>query len=250
MRAASAIAFAFVATSFATSVATQSEARAAGAATHSAVESGEYIADGGWGTLDISPPKNGGRPFEIESYGGNFHICNLDGAIVGDKATLATYDDEPACTVTFAPTVQGIDVSSTESCRMYCGARAGFDGLYLKPMAGCGRVALQKTRDDFKRLYDRKQYAPALAMLSPVPTRCARTLDRYANGGILNDIAIVQYKLGQRDACLRTLAPFEEEAAMSDDEIRDGYPPSDADAWLPIVKAARFNLGLCRKTSR
>jgi hypothetical protein len=49
---------------------------------------------------------------------------------------------------------------------------------------------------------------------------------------------------------LKTLAPLQEDAAMSDDEIRDNYPPSDADAWLPIVKAARFNLGLCRKKAR
>ncbi len=211
---------------------------------------GEYIADGGWGTLDISSPSNGKLAFEIESYGSNFHICNLDGAIVGGKATLEADDDAPACVVTFAPNAEGIAVSSTEPCRAYCGMRAGFDGLYLKPAAGCGHAALQKTRAEFKRLYDRKQYAPALAALSPVSKRCARTLDRYENGRMLNDIAIAQYKLGQRDACLRTLAPFEEEARMSDDEIREGYPPSDAEAWLPIVKSARFNLGLCRKKPR
>ncbi len=215
-----------------------------------ALKPGEYIADGGWGTLSISNPQSKGLAFKLDSYGGNFHTCTLEGRIVDGEAKLDSSSDESACLVRFAPTADGIAVSGTESCREYCGARASFEGLYLRPAAGCGGEAVRATRAEFKRLYDRKQHAPALAKLASLPERCARTLDRYENGEILNDIAITQYKLGQRDACLRTLAPLAEDAAMSDDAIREGYPPSDADVWLPIVKAARFNLGLCRKKPR
>ncbi|MEQ1514588.1 MAG: hypothetical protein ABL934_18180 [Lysobacteraceae bacterium] len=209
---------------------------------------GDYIADGGWGTLRISPPARDGLPFAIESVGANFHLCSLDGRIVGTQATLEASDAD--CVVSFAPTADGITVSSTETCREYCGARAGFDGLYLRPAPGCAADAVGATRGGFKRLYDRKRFAEALAALSPLPTTCARTLGHYERAEILNDIAITHYKLGQRDACLRTLAPFEEDAALSDDEVRNHYLPSEADVWLPIIKAARFNLGLCRKKAR
>lgn len=209
---------------------------------------GDYIADGGWGTLRISPAGPDGLPFAIESFGGNFHICALDGRIVGTQATLEASD--ASCVVSFAAAADGINVSSTEACREYCGARAGFDGFYLRPAPGCAADAIGATRAGFKRLYDRKRFAEALATLSPLPKTCARTFGHYERAEILNDIAITQYKLGQRAACLRTLAPFEADAALSDDEVRNGYPPSEADVWLPIVKAARYNLGLCRKKAR
>jgi hypothetical protein len=216
-----------------------------------ALKPGEYIADGGFGWLYLTNPQGKGIEFKLESIGGNFHTCTLpDTRIVDGLATLVAYDGAQACVVRFAPTAEGIDIFSNEACREYCGMRAVFDGLYLRPVAACGSAAVRATREEFKRLYDRKQYAPALAKLSPLPQRCARTLHRYESSEILNDIAITYYKLGRSADCLRTLEPLTEDAAMSDDEIRDDYPPSDAEAWLPIVKAARFNLGLCRKTSR
>lgn len=219
-------------------------------AVNATVAPGEYIADGGWGWLTISPAQKQGLPFELESIGGNFHLCSLEGRIVGGKAALEAEGDPQGCVVSFVPTAEGLRVSGPPACREYCGLRAGFEGHYLRPAAGCGQDARRATRAEFKRLYDRKQYTAALAKLSPLPQRCARQINRYERGEVLNDIAIAQYRLGQRAACLKTLAPLQEDAAMSDDEIRDAYPPSDADTWLPIVKAARFNLGLCRKKAR
>jgi hypothetical protein len=216
----------------------------------SALLLGEYIADGGWGWLEISAEDRDGAKFDLQSVGANFHTCGLEGRIVGGKATLETFDGEAACVVTFALRADGIAVSGTQACQSYCGARAGFDGNYLRPAPGCGSNEKRAARAEFKRLYDRKRYSEALTKLAPLTSACDRTLYRYERGEILNDIAITQYKLGRRADCLRTLEPLAEDAALSDDEIRDGYPPSDADAWLPIVKAARFNLGLCRKKSR
>ena len=215
---------------------------------------GEYIADGGLGQLSIARPEgegaSRGAAFTLDTVGGNFHVCNLEGRIVDGRATLETYDDEPACVVTFHPVEGGVEVTGTSECRNFCGMRAHFAGTYLRPSAGCSDAERQATRARFKRLYDGKRHAEALATLTPLATRCARTLDRYEKGRILNDIAITQYRLGDRADCLRTLAPFAEEAALTDDAILEGYPPSEGDAWLPIVKAARFNLGLCRKQRR
>lgn len=224
-----------------------SRAQAAGPAP----KPGEYIAERGWGTLIVGAAVREGWPFSLESFGANFHTCSLEGRIVGGKARIDAYGDEPPCVVDFTPVAGGLRVSmATPSCRQFCGARAGFDGVYLRPAKGCAAAARRATRDGFKRLYDRKRYAQALAMLSPLPTICKRTLGKWEQGELANDIAITQYRLGQREACVRTLSPLAEQAALSDDEVRKAYPPSEADAWLPIIQSARFNLGLCRSKAR
>jgi hypothetical protein len=61
--------------------------------------------------------------------------------------------------------------------------------------------------------------------------------------GLLN---ITQYKVGDKAACLKTLQPLAEDAARTDADIKEGYPPADAEDYLPIVKATRFNLKMCK----
>jgi hypothetical protein len=62
---------------------------------------------------------------------------------------------------------------------------------------------------------------------------------------IRNDLAVTQYHLHDRAACLSTLDPLAADAAKSDAAIRENFPPTDADDYLPLVKAARTNLKLC-----
>jgi hypothetical protein len=52
--------------------------------------------------------------------------------------------------------------------------------------------------------------------------------------------------LGRDDLCLQNLKGLEEDAAKTDDQIPEEYQPSDADNYLPVVKATRTNLILCR----
>jgi hypothetical protein len=54
------------------------------------------------------------------------------------------------------------------------------------------------------------------------------------------------YALGDRAACLKTLQPLAEDAALSDDGVKENYPPADAEIYLPVVRATRTNLKLCR----
>jgi hypothetical protein len=216
-------------------------------AADTALPPGEYITERGWGSLKIAAPAKGAQTFSLDSYGANAHICGLEGKIVGDRGIVDAEDGDSACFLRFVHKGSAIDViSGHESCRDYCGARAGFEGVYLKPAPGCESAAIKQTRGTFKTLYDRKQYRQALNLLSPLPNQCAKTLDWLESPAIVNDIAITQYKLGMRDACLKTLAPLQENAELSDDEIREGYPPSDAENYLPLVKATRTNLRLCR----
>ncbi|MBX3721260.1 MAG: hypothetical protein KF713_05415 [Turneriella sp.] len=212
------------------------------------IQPGEYIADGGGGTLTVRKEK-GKTLFEINTIGANFHTCGLSGEVKNNRARLEAMDKE--CVVTFTKKGRDVDVAqSGEECRYYCGARAAFEGLYLEPAAGCSEAARAKTRKRFKELYDKKNYADALKDLAPLLKTCARTLGWIETGWIKNDIAITQYKLGDHTGCRQTLSSFASEAAQSDDEVRNNYPPSDAETWLPVVKAARYNLGLCSKAQK
>jgi hypothetical protein len=56
--------------------------------------------------------------------------------------------------------------------------------------------------------------------------------------------------LGDFTACQRTLQSLAADAAKTDEALREKYPPSDADSYLPIVKAARTNIKLCEARRR
>lgn len=201
---------------------------------------GEYIYGEGGGTLTVMPS---GR-FDITTMGANAHMCALSGTIVRGQAKLA----DSTCVVNFNARGNEIDVSTngSDQCRESCGARAGFEGLYSKPTAACTNRAVAASRKSFKRQYDAKDYAGAQATLAPVLSGCEKTLDWISKGWIRNDLALSQLRGGDRAACLKTLAPLAEDAAKSDDAIQGAYPPADADSYLPIVKATRTNLKLCR----
>jgi hypothetical protein len=207
---------------------------------------GEYQTEKGWGSLSIAADASGAKTFDLESMGANGHICGLDGALVGDRGIVDEKGDD-ACFIRLERQGDAIKVvSGHESCRNYCGYRAGFEGLYFKPAPGCELNAVKNTRAAFKQQYDRKQYRQALALLSPLSKRCAKTLNWMEAPNIANDIAITQYKLGMRAECLKTLEPLSKDAARSDDEILEDYPPADGIGRLESVKAARTNLRLCR----
>jgi len=210
------------------------------------IQPGEYIAEGGWGNLTVTQDTQGNVSFEISSIGANAHMCNLSGDIRDGQALLEEDEENKVCTVTFEPTEKGINVSSDgEACRAYCGMRASFDFLYLKPKPGCEPEAMQKTRDEFKRLYDRRAYSQARAKLEPVLKNCSELIHWADLGWIQNDLAITQYKLGDYAGCRNTLQSLKDDAGKTDDELQEQYPPADADDAISIAKATRTNLRLC-----
>lgn len=207
---------------------------------------GEYLAERGWGVLLVKPGRDGRVPFDLQAMGGNMHSCSLDGTIERGRAVLEGDGSDKPCIVTFAAKGDGIEVTSNGACRNYCGARAGFEQIYLRPASGCTRAEVRRARDDFKRLYDRKAYGEARSRLEPVLASCSRTLWYPDEGWIRNDLAITLHRLGDQAACRRVLEKYAEEAALPDAEILANHPPSDGATILPILKAARTNLKLCR----
>lgn len=211
---------------------------------------GSYTTDHGWGSLTISRNKNGALGFEISATGANAHICDLSGTITNNKAVLEALEKDQPCIVTFSPKGSDITVSDNDgTCRYYCGARAGFTGTYHLQPPACTSKAIQKTRTLFKQLYDRKEYQQARLQLELLLKNCGHLLHWSEEEWIRNDLALAQYKAGDAAACLQTLQPLAEDAARTDAELRDNYPPSDADVKVPIIAAARTNLNLCKKAA-
>lgn len=212
---------------------------------------GEYTAEGGWGHLSIERRADGALHFNINSLGANWHSCELDGDIHDGRATLESDYHATPCVVSFAPQDGGVGVTSEgESCRSYCGMRAGFDGLYLRTTPACTVAAQAKARKTFKQLYQRKDYAAALATLEPVLRDCHNILHWHDEGWIRNDLAITRFKLGDRPGCLTTLEPLMEDARLPNEALRDRLPPGDAESYLEIIKATRTNLKLCTPVPR
>jgi hypothetical protein len=206
---------------------------------------GTYVTEGGWGDLTIKREKDGKLSFKIFAMGGNAHMCDLEGEIKNGRATLV--DSGDSCVIRFSPMATSVEViaETAEPCRYYCGMRASFEGVYLKPAAACVPKAINKSRANFKRLYNKKAYVEAVGVLVPILKGCAKTMDWLDKGWIKNDLALTYHKLDRDDLCLQSLKELEEDAAKTDGQIREEYPPSDADNYLPIVKATRTNLKLC-----
>lgn len=214
----------------------------AGSAAQAQVPDGEYISQFGRGSLSV---EKGG--FDISAVGANGHTCGLSGEFRGDVGVV---DEGPeACRIAFKKKDGGFEVAplTVQNCRTYCGARASFDGLYLKPAPGCSDSEREATQKAFKEAYNARQYAKAEPMLVRQLKDCARTLSSQETASTRNDIAITQYHLGRKAECLKTLAPLAKEAAKSDEALKDDYPPSDWADYQPIVKATRTNLALCRR---
>lgn len=215
-------------------------------------EPGIYLTEKGWGTLTIKPAKGASQSFEISTVGGNGHNCLLEGEMSHGKAELRFDDSSKPCQVSFAPKGKDINVDSKtmEACDIFCGIRAGFVGLYMKTSPMCLPLAQQKTRKQFKRFYDEKAFAEARNRLEPLLTECGKTLHWLDEAWIRNDLAITLHKLGDFDGCLALLEPLAADAAKSDKEIRESYPPMEAQSVLPALKATRTNRRLCEAGKR
>jgi len=216
------------------------------AASQTALQPGTYVTASGWGTLTLKPATKGAQEFELGSLGANGHTCTLEGAITAGKATLDA--SSGPCVVTFTLTGQDIDVQTNteEPCREFCGMRASFTGLYLSIAPACTPQAQRQTRDQFKRLYDAKSYSQARMTLEPLLKDCGKTLAWFDEAWIRNDLALTLHKLGDDAGCRSLLKPLAEKAALTDEQIRMEWPPMEAETFLPIAKATRTNLKLCR----
>jgi hypothetical protein len=123
--------------------------------------------------------------------------------------------------------------------------RAQFEGTYVLPPASCASSQVRRTRDQFKGLYDKKLYADARAILSPVVEKCSTLFSDYDDAWVRNDLAIAQFRAGDAKSCRETLLRWVDLAHRPDAQINESYPPSDAQEMLRIARATRYHMKLC-----
>ncbi|WP_369977398.1 hypothetical protein [Xanthomonas bundabergensis] len=212
----------------------------------------EYGTKDGWGSLRISG-QGDVRPFEIEAVGANGHSCALSGTLQGDTGVVTEGSDTP-CRVAFKRTAGGFDVKALteESCRDYCGMRAGFEGEYLALPAGCTAKASARRREGYLADYRGKRYAAALAGMDALAKECGVFFNWLERDRFANDRAIALLRLGRPKECLAVLdttiaAGSRDEDTLQQELDKNGsmLPPSDWDSYLPIAKSTWFNRKLC-----
>jgi hypothetical protein len=209
-------------------------------ATAQKIAPGNYVYEGGNGSLNIGADK----AFSIDTVGGNGHICGLEGVMSGREGRMT----DSKCIVKFKSSGKNLQLSTNEdeSCRQYCGARAGFDGLYIMPSSACTPSAIEATRKSFLQKYSQKQFVIAVQKLAPLLIQCKQVINWGDEQWIRNDLALAQFRSGDKAACLKTLSPLNEIAAMTDEEIRGVPEPAYVEHYLDIAKATRTNLRLCK----
>lgn len=207
---------------------------------------GQYVTEGGWGTMVLKPGAGGKQDFSIESQGSNGHSCSIEGSISNGRAAVPTDPREPACKVGFVPRGAGIEVAvaaaDAPACQYFCGMRAIFTGTYLPLPAACQPAPMEKR---FQTAYRAKQYAQAHAVLDPFVRDCAKFTDWALLARFRNDLAITRYHLGDLAGCRAALAPISEFVKESDSALKEKYPPADAETALKIARASRFNWRQC-----
>ncbi len=213
------------------------------------ISSGQYIRSGDSGTLTIRRDDSGKLIFGIESIGSNCHTCSVSGIIRGQLGYAVEDDSESKCRIKFERRGTDLQISSvtSEECRYYFGARAGFEGIYKKEPAPCKRISQQNRRDKFLKLYRSRDYAKAVKMLEPLISQCSEFLYWIESDNIRNDLALAQLHSGDPDACLETLAATTAASYADEEELKETFPSYDFDNYINVAKAAWFNKSLCEK---
>ncbi|WP_295976227.1 hypothetical protein [uncultured Xanthomonas sp.] len=213
---------------------------------------GVYLADGG-DRLDVARDADG-LGFSLDVTGANGHTCALDGTLQGELGFTRAHDDDPASLCRTRLHAEGdairVEALTPDTCRDYCGARAWFEGDYRRAAPACVPEAAEATRARFLRQYQAKDYANAERTLAALLDGCGKTLFWLDAAQVRTDLALTQYHLGDRASCLRTLAPVLERAGSGAEDVRNSLPPSDADGFLPIARAAWHNAALCKAPPR
>ncbi|MFZ6778363.1 hypothetical protein ACO0LD_16175 [Undibacterium sp. Ji83W] len=208
---------------------------------------GEYVSEGAYSKLNITTDKTGKLSFSIHSQAEG--SCDMKGEIVGGKATLRKTSMKQNCVLRFTQKKNEIAVDgSIDICEQHYCSLANITDQYFQPPT-CSTAERSQARKEFKTLYDKKDYAAALAKLEPVLNNCGKILDRLELGWLRNDVALAQYKLQMPERCMATLQPLVEDTTVSD-TILANYCDSCTDEfnakYHSMIKATRTNLRLCK----
>lgn len=211
-----------------------------------APRAGLYAAEGGAGELRIDAARSGLR-FSIESLGANGHTCSLEGEVRGGVGTVDSDDD--TCRVALQPAGDGYEVEALtpETCRLWCGMRAGFEATYRPLPPACGATRYDARRAAFLALYKARRYREALAEATSPRDECGWSRWFIDADALANDIAITQYHLKRPADCLATLKSTIGWDFRRVEDASEELAPADAIGYAPVARATITNRRLCEK---
>jgi hypothetical protein len=223
----------------------------------SKIQPGKYILDRGMGVLLIKSDGKAGLTFEISTVAGNCHTCDLSGVISGTIGYMDSWAEDgnkSKCEISFTVDHSNILVKSLklDECRAFCGARAGFDGIYRIPPKNCTDEGRTKKHNKFLSLYRSHHYAQAAKILQNQLQQCSDFMNWIEKDEIRNDLALAQYHNGEFHQCLSTLNETLVANVKNEEELKEGkdgfyLPPCDYDNYIHVAKSTWFNKALCNK---
>jgi hypothetical protein len=162
--------------------------------------------------------------------------------------------NQSKCEISFISKGSGIVVKSLKDyeCRAFCGARAGFEGIYSIPPNECTEAGKQKIYKQFLRLYRSSQFVQAETILQSHLKQCSNFMNWIELDEMRNDLALTQYHNGEFQECLTTLnetlaAKVKDEAELKEGKDSFYLPPCDFDNYIHVAKSTWFNKVLCTK---
>ncbi len=197
-----------------------------------------YVTEAGWGTLSFQ-----GDRFELVAMGSNGHSCAMDGARQDKQG-----DAGEGCKLQFKPLPGGrLEVlpaspSMAKACRMFCGARAAFEGIYHPTPQGCEESQREARREQALQAYKAGRHAEAAAGWAALAHACGAFMPWLESYALANDRAVAAYHQGDYGACVNLSRPVADEQQLK--SFRE-TAPTDHDNLLPLYRAARFNLQRC-----
>ena len=225
------------------------------AAEKSKILLGQYVRDGGSGSLTVRKGKQNRLVFEIFSIGSNCHSCEVSGVISGNVGHADNGPDSK-CQISFSAShpVLSIKPTTEEECRNFCGARAGFDGTYRMPPSACTFGGRKAQKDQFIHLYRARRFDQASDALQNLIAKCRSFMSWIEIDQIRNDLALAQYHNREPQQCLATLNDTLAAKVKDEEELMYGngdvfLPPCDFDNYIEVAKSTWFNKALCTKAT-
>lgn len=204
---------------------------------------GVYITEGNWGSMEVSrSAPDSPLKFTINAMGANGHSCDVEGEIQNNQATT-----EEKCVIQFEIHPDRLSVivrpESNNVCHRHCGMRAWFPGDYFPVIPFCRQS--KSIREEFSFNYKSGRYQKARDLLVELLGKCERFTDWQIQAEVRNDLAVTEFHLGDKTACLKALEPIKR--AFIDDPDKTGvrFTPSDEEWGEAMMKTTRFNWKKC-----
>lgn len=214
------------------------------------ISPGEYISLHGATNLSIEPSKSpvGLQHYQFTENGLDGTTCTVQNTISKERSYPNSLLPGKLCVIRFWEHEDYLEVRlEADACKNSCGKDAHVNGFYHIPAIGCDDVSRQRSREDFKRLYDNNEYEAALSLLNPLVTACSLTMRDTESAEIKNDIAITQFHLGRLSDCRKTLDGISYHKLKNEVELKRKLSALEFDTYLPIARATWYNFKLCKQ---